>query len=175
MDFHLPQVSGIDFLKAHPNHPKVILTTAFPEYALESYQYNVVDYLLKPISYERFQQAVTKLHSVNKEGKIIDAAETVVIKSGHEFIQIRTADIVSIKSDSDYTEVFTTEKVYLSKDSLKEWLKKLDRNYFCQIHKSYIINMLHFKRISGNTVFLNNLNLPIGRVYKKKFIDNYLK
>lgn len=175
LDIHLPRISGIEFLKANPDHPKVILTTAFPDYALESYQYNVVDYLLKPISYERFLQAVAKLHAINKEEKATDVVETIVIKSGHEFIQIKTTDIVNIKSDSDYTEVFTTGKTYLSKDSLKEWLKKLNKKHFCQIHKSYIINLQHFKKISGNTVFLSNTTLPIGRVYKKDFISNYLE
>lgn len=173
LDIHLPKVSGLEFLKSSANLPEVILTTAYSEYALESYDYTVVDYLLKPISFERFNQAISKLHHVlsNKTKK---SKKTIIFKSGHEFIQLNLADIICIKSDADYTEVKTNEKVYLSKESLKDWLKKLDSSMFCQIHKSYIINIAHFKKISGNTVFMNTITLPIGRVYKKSFVSNYL-
>lgn len=174
LDIHLPKMSGLDFLRSNPNHPKVILTTAFPEYALESYQFNVVDYLLKPYTYERFSQALSKLESMTKTEKE-PLSENVIIKSGHNFIQLPNTDIVYIKSDADYTEVYTEDRSYLSKQSLREWLEELDPGTFCQIHKSYIINVLHFKRISGNTVHLKDISLPIGRVYKKKFVEHYLK
>jgi len=174
LDIHLPKMSGLDFLRSNPNHPKVILTTAFPEYALESYQFNVVDYLLKPFTYERFSQAISKLESMMKVEKE-PLSDKVIIKSGHDFIQLPATDIVYIKSDADYTEVFTKNKAFLSKQSLKEWLEELDLKTFCQIHKSYIINILHFKRISGNTVYLKDVSLPIGRVYKKRFVEQYLK
>lgn len=157
LDIHLPKMSGLDFLRSNPNHPKVILTTAFPEYALESYQFNVVDYLLKPFTYERFSQAISKFESMTKIEKE-PLSENVIIKS-----------------DADYTEVYTEDRSYLSKQSLREWLEELDTSTFCQIHKSYIINVLHFKRISGSTVYIKDMRLPIGRVYKKKFVEHYLK
>lgn len=175
LDIHLPKMSGLDFLRSNPDHPKVILTTAFPEYALESYQFNVVDYLLKPFAYERFAQAIAKLESMLQVEKENALPNKVIIKSGHDFIQVPTTAIVYIKSDADYTEVFTDNKTYLSKESLKDWLTELDPGVFCQIHKSYIINMDHFKKISGNTVYLKDFNLPIGRVYKKNLVSKYLK
>lgn len=117
LDIHLPKISGIDFLKSIPNHPKVILTTAFSEYALESYEFNVIDYLLKPISNERFLQAISKLKlNMNEER---DAFETIIFKTGYEYIKLKTSEVIYIKSDSDYTEVTTLEKRYLSNDSLK--------------------------------------------------------
>ena len=175
LDIHLPKMSGLEFLKSTPNHPKVILTTAFPEYALESYQFNVVDYLLKPFTYERFAQAIAKLESLLQVELENSISDKVIIKSGHDFIQLPTSDIIYIKSDADYTEVFTEKRSYLSKESLKEWLTELDANTFCQIHKSYIINVDHFQKISGNIAYLKNLTLPIGRVYKKRFVERLLK
>lgn len=177
LDIHLPKMSGLDFLRSRPNHPKVILTTAFPEYALESYHFNVVDYLLKPFTYERFLQAINKLESVLQieQEKMVPQPHTVILKSGHDFIQIPSSHIIYIKSDADYTEVITHDKTYLSKESLKKWLKKLNDEHFCQIHKSYIINMQHLKRFSGRNVYLTNVTLPTGRVYKKDFMASYLK
>ena len=175
LDIHLPKMSGLEFLKSTPNHPKVILTTAFPEYALESYQFNVVDYLLKPFTYERFAQAIAKLESLLQVELENSISDKVIIKSGHDFIQLPTSDIIYIKSDADYTEVFTEKRSYLSKESLKEWLTELDANTFCQIHKSDIINVDDFQKISGNIAYLKNLTLPIGRVYKKRFVERLLK
>ncbi|GAA3620123.1 LytR/AlgR family response regulator transcription factor [Flavivirga jejuensis] len=173
LDIHLPKMSGIDFLKSVPNHPKVILTTAFSEYALESYAFNVVDYLLKPISYERFLQAISKLKlNINET---TEGSETIILKSGYEHIRLLTSEVIYIKSDSYYTEVTTLEKTYISNDSLKQWLEKLDNNYFCQVHKSYLINIQHLIKVSGNIIYLTNTTLPLGRAFKKYFMDTYLK
>jgi len=169
LDIHLPKLSGIDFLKTLSNSPKVILTTAFSEYALESYQFNVLDYLLKPISFDRFLQAISKLEATNNSNK------TIFIKSGYEHIKINITDILYIKADSDYTEIVTHEKTYLSKQSLKHWIQSLQNKDFCQIHKSYIVNTNNIDKVSGNTIFVTNLELPLGRAFKKNFVENYLK
>lgn len=184
LDIHLPKISGMDFLKTLQNPPQIILTTAFSEYALESYEYNVIDYLLKPFSFQRFVQAVTKsislLHpelQVLKEQSTIThpIKDTFFIKSGYDLIKINSSEIYYITSDADYTEVVTTTKTHLSTESLKQWLEKLDAT-FCQIHKSYIINTSHLEKVSGNLVYLNNSQtIPIGRAYKEHFVNNYLK
>lgn len=175
LDIHLPQTSGIEFLRSLPNHPKTIFTTAYPEYALESYEFNVIDYLLKPFSYERFLQAISKLESVVNTQEINGFSKAVIIKSNHEHIKVNTSDIVYIASDSHYTEIYTFQKTYLSKDSLKQWLKKLDPKYFCQVHKSYLINIKYLNKVSGNIIHLKNTSIPLGRVYKKYFVKYYLK
>jgi len=127
-----------------------------------------IDYLLKPISFERFLQAIYKIETTDFINK------TVFVKSGYDFLQINITDILYIKSDGDYTAIFTKDKTYLNKESLKYWLQKLPNNEFYQIHKSYIINTLHFTKISGSKIYLSDITLPIGRTYKKFFIDNYL-
>lgn len=173
LDIHLPFISGIDFLKSGQFHYKVILTTAYSDYALESYQYNVVDYLLKPFSFQRFTQAIAKFVMHKNPDMLLKehTEDSVIIKSGHELIKINSSDIVYIKSDSDYTEIFTVQKPFLCSDSLKQWIEKLNEN-FCQVHKSYIVNTKCIQKISGNKLFLiNGIVVPIGRMYKKGFME----
>ena len=180
LDIHLPMISGMDFLKTLKNSPQVILTTAFSEYAIESYEYNVIDYLLKPFSFQRFVQAITKSISIENTSRKIAAYKEVnidnsfMIKSGHEFVKIYSDDILYIKSDDDYTELVASNKVHLSSDSLKKWLVKLGPN-FCQVHKSYIINTTHLQKVSGNQIFLKeDKTIPIGRAFKEYFLKNFL-
>tara|TARA_R110002051_G_scaffold186206_3_gene255554 strand:- start:16183 stop:16887 length:705 start_codon:yes stop_codon:yes gene_type:complete len=178
LDIHLPKISGIEFLKIAKRKPYVILTTAFSDYALESYEYHVVDYLLKPFSFERFVQAVHKvpLNSsvrTNRTELVENDAfsDVVFIKSGYEHIKIEVEDIRFIRSDADYTEIYTKNQKYLSQETLKYWQEYLNPNKFSRIHKSYILNISKIKKIIGNQVQLNgNENLPIGRVYKDEFM-----
>lgn len=183
LDIHLPKISGIDFLKALAHKPHVILTTAFSDYALESYEYDVVDYLLKPFSFERFVQAVSKVPQPKSEqskqespAENTSSLDVLFIKSGHEHIKIDIADIRFIQSDADYTEIFTAEKKYLSQEPLRYWEEYLDSKKFVRIHKSYIINTSKIKKIIGNQVRLDKkTNLPIGRSYKESFMKRILK
>lgn len=183
LDIHLPKISGIDFLKTMPNPPHVILTTAFSDYALESYEFNVVDYLLKPFSFQRFVKAVSKVPLKIQHEQALGAIENnqqarkeIFIKSGYEHIKILIEDIIYINSDADYTEIHTSEKKYLSSEPLRYWLENLDQNQFVRIHKSFIINSSKIVKIAGNQVYLNNeLAIPIGRAYKESFMEKFLK
>ena len=183
LDIHLPKISGIDFLKALHHRPHVILTTAFSDYALESYEYDVLDYLLKPFSFERFVQAVSKVPSdrfkpTARENPLegSPSPEVIFIKSGYEHIKIDVADIRFIQTDSDYTEIFTAEKKYLSQEPLRYWEENLDPKKFIRIHKSYIINVSKIEKIVGNQVRLDeHTKLPIGRAYKDGFMNHVIK
>jgi len=183
LDIHLPKISGIDFLKALTHKPHVILTTAFSEYALESYEYDVVDYLLKPFSFERFVQAVSKVPILKPEGVMhlnqIENSflpEVIFIKSGYEHIKVEVADIRFIQSDADYTEIYTSKKKHLSQEPLRHWEEYLDSKKFVRIHKSYILNISKIQKIIGNQVRLDeSTNLPIGRAYKKVFMKIVIK
>ena len=183
LDIHLPKISGIDFLKTVPNPPHIILTTAFSDYALESYEFNVVDYLLKPFSFQRFVKAVSKISLKNQSESISRTTENqrqprkeIFIKSGYEHIKITIDDILFIKSDADYTEIHTPQKKYLSSESLRYWLENLVQNQFVRIHKSFVINASKILKISGNQVYLDNeIVLPIGRAYKEAFTEKFLK
>lgn len=181
LDIHLPKLSGIEFLKTLSHPPQVILTTAFQDYAIESYELNVIDYLLKPFSFQRFVKAVSKVSHV-QHNKIANAdihqkntVEDIYIKSGYDHIRIKTEDILYIISDSDYTEIHVHDKKYLSSESLRYWEEFLPQNTFTRVHKSYIINTKKIIKVSGNQIFLEkNNSIPIGRAFKKDFMERFL-
>lgn len=177
LDIHLPKMSGIDLLKTRGNQlPQVILTTAFADYALESYEYQVVDYLLKPFSFARFVQAI---QNVSKSAKAETQTETtnnksypstLMIKSGYDLIKIEVADILYIQSDSDYTEIHTRDQRLLTQHTLKHWQETLPPDAFCRIHKSVIIQLSHLSKVTGSTAYLGDQQLSIGRAYKEDFL-----
>ena len=183
LDIHLPKISGIDFLKSMQNPPQVILTTAFSEYALESYEFNVVDYLLKPFSFQRFVKAVSKVSSrssVTTEpvpenlfpAKIV---KEIYIKSGYEHIKVVIDEIFHIESDADYTEIVTVDKKHLSSEPLKFWEDTLPAPQFFRIHRSHIVNTSKIEKLVGNQIYLSNsIILPIGRAYKEDFVKQIL-
>lgn len=173
LDIHLPKISGIQFLKTLNQKPHTIFTTAYSEYALEGYELNVVDYLLKPFSFERFVQAVLKVPQKTKDGSTSTTTGStrypseIFIKSGYEYIKVATADITCIKADMDYTELVTHESKYLSSESLKHWQDSLNPAFFVRTHKSYVVNMSHVQKVVGNQVFLSDETaVPIGRAFK---------
>lgn len=187
LDIHLPKISGIDFLKTLQQAPQVILTTAFQDYALESYELNVVDYLLKPFSFQRFLQAVAKTRFVDNDSimksnvNTVDASleqlppKEVYIKSGYDFIRVKVEDIIYILKDLDYTELHLEEKKYVSSESLRHWVAQLSSDKFVRVHKSYVINTSKIVKVSGNQVFLeNNSIIPIGRAYKHDFVARFM-
>ncbi len=176
LDIHLPKISGIDFIKTLPNPPALILTTAFSEYALESYDLNVVDYLLKPFSFDRFLQAVAKVKSSKSSDHIEKENNSFFIKSGYEYINIQINDVTYIKSDMDYTEIHTTDKKLISSETLAYWQQKFAGESFARIHKSYLVNVSKIKKLVGNQIYLENgSDIPLGRAFKEEFISRYIK
>lgn len=179
LDIHLPKISGLDFLKSMADPPQVILTTAFSEYALEGYDLNVVDYLLKPFSFQRFLQAVNKV--VVRGGQQATETENggkqeIYVKSSHEHIKVLVKEIFTISSDSDYTEIILKNKKILSNEPLRHWMEVLQGGPFYQVHKSHIINTQKIDRISGNQVVLiDGSKVPMGRAYKENFLKNILQ
>ncbi|WP_318343393.1 LytR/AlgR family response regulator transcription factor [Flagellimonas baculiformis] len=179
LDIHLPKINGLDFLKSIPEPPQVILTTAFSEYALEGYDLNVVDYLLKPFSFQRFLQAVNKVGAKQENGASGNGnapISEIYVKSSHEHIKVLVKDIYTISSDSDYTEIHLKNKKILSNEPLRHWLDILGAGQFYQVHKSHIINTQKIDRISGNMVLLTDgSKIPLGRAYKEHFLKSILQ
>jgi DNA-binding LytR/AlgR family response regulator len=177
LDIHLPKINGIEFLKSIPEAPDVILTTAFSEYALEGYDLNVVDYLLKPFSFQRFLQAVNKasLKQEQSETTLENQVNEIYVKSSHEHIKVSVNDILAISSDSDYTEIRTEKRKVLSNEPLRHWVDILGAPQFYQVHKSHIVNTKKIDRISGNQVYLvDGSKIPMGRAYKDHFLKSVL-
>lgn len=161
LDINLPKISGINFLKNLAKPPAIIITSAYSQYALEGFELNVVDYLLKPFSFERFLKAISKIKASDRS-----ETKTLFIKSDKEFYQLKVQDIIYIKGDDDFTRIYTKEKLYLDKRTMKVWIEELPAT-FLRIHKSFIVNKNVITKISGQRVFLNDLELPIGRTYKE--------
>ncbi len=183
LDIHLPKISGIDFLKTLENKPSVILTTAFSEYALESYDYGVKDYLLKPFSFERFVKALAKVPlpvtNAPKSEAVdlpMEKRKELFVKSGYEHVRIEVNQVIYIKSDGDYTEIILPQKKLLSSESLRYWQEHLPNKDFTRIHKSFIVNISKIEKIVGNQIILNGAHkIPIGRAYKEDFIKSITK
>ena len=181
LDIHLPKISGIDFLNILSNKPQIILTTAYSDYAIKSYELDVLDYLLKPFSFERFVKAVSKAKKTNEVSHYQEnnsanesSNDIIFIKSGYDFLKILVADIQYIKSEGDYSFVFTSQSRHLVAHPLKYWNEKLSVKSFCQVHKSYIVNVAHIDKVSGNEIYLKGTTIPIGRTFKNRFFEDYL-
>lgn len=184
LDIHLPKLSGIDLASIIHPQPKIIFTTAFSEYAIQGYELDAVDYLLKPFSFKRFLQAVSKAERwVDPETVHMKAAEEektlptngiIFIKSGSDYLRIEKKNIKYIKADGDYSWVFTQGAKHLATYSLRYWLQQLPTNSFCQIHKSYIVHVYYIEKVSGNQIYIDQHKLPIGRTFRNVFFTKYL-
>lgn len=184
LDIHLPKLSGIDLLSLLNPQPKIVFTTAFSEYALQGYELDVVDYLLKPFSFKRFLQAISKAERWVETGT--DSSRTtaknktsspdgmIFIKSGSDYQRIEKNQIRYIKADGDYTWIFSNDSKYLATHSLKYWLQNLPQDSFCRIHKSYLVNVCFIEKVSGNQIHIDKSKLPIGRTYRNVFFARYL-
>ena len=162
----------------------IILTTAFSDYALKGYELDVVDYLLKPFSFQRFVKAVSKVGSrlesnntsVEIEYNLDENQNYMFLKSGYEHIKLIIKDISYIRSESDYTNICTTTKKHLVSVTLAQWNERLETNDFCQVHKSYIVNVHSILKVSGNQITMEDgTKIPIGRSFKNVFYDELYK
>ena len=178
LDINLPKLSGIAMLKALHQKPQVILTTAYSEYALEGYELDVVDYLLKPFSFERFLKAVSKVRrpQAGTSSAPTPARKEHFIKMGYEHIRISFEDILYLAADGDYCEIYLEGKKHLSSEPLKKWIELLEGWDFFRIHKSYMVNIQQIEKVSGGMLVLRDGSLlPLGRAYKEEFMERYLK
>jgi DNA-binding LytR/AlgR family response regulator len=178
LDINLPHMSGIDFLKALNGRYQVVLTTAYHEYALEGFNLNVADYLLKPIEFSRFLQAVNKVYD-----KLPAAPKREEPLTGHKFyffntdkkkIRVNAADILYIESLKDYVKIHTPDKSIVTKFQIGEIDRFLDDERFIRIHKSYVINCEKVSAYNASEVELGAITLPLGRTYKE-FVERRLK
>lgn len=170
LDIHLPRISGVEFLRSLQQRPAVIFTTAFSEYAVESYELEVTDYLMKPFSYERFVKAVSKVSIP----AVVDLVHAFYIKSGHERIRVESTELLFIRTDMDYTELHLSDRKHLSGETLTHWEQQLNDHGFVRIHKSYLVNLTKVERVTGSQAFLiSGSVLPIGRAFKQDFLAKW--
>ncbi len=173
LDIQMPKLSGLEMLRLSDSNPEVIITSAYEEYALESYELNVCDYLLKPFRLDRFIQATEKaLDNHKKKNLVLKASSQFMLKSDKKLIPVETDDIYYLESYGNYVKVWTTKDCILTARTLQSFIDSLDANVFFKIHKSFVINTSKIKFIQGNTLVLkNSKNLPISKNIKSAFLQ----
>ena len=177
LDINMPKLSGIEFLKNLKNPPLVIFTTAYSEYAMEGYELNIIDYLKKPFSFERFckayfraEEMILLKQSASTNEVIEKQNDFIFIKSDKKSIKVNISNILYIEGLGDYIKIFLNDKKLVTNISMKKIENLLPETQFYRIHKSYIISIAKVESIEGNMVKINNIHLPIGNSYRQDFM-----
>lgn len=186
LDIQMPGLTGIEFMRTLQKKPAIVLTTAYSEYALQGYELDVMDYLLKPISFERFARSVAKVISrltsspEKKENSVTEPMDAPVaprdyifVKSGYKSVKVNITDILYVEGMKEYVVIYTKTKKYTKLDRMKNIETLLNDQGFVRIHKSYIVSVRNIDAVFGNTVEINGIQLPIGRSFKEE-LNNLL-
>jgi two-component system LytT family response regulator len=180
LDIQMPKINGIDFLKMMQDPPMVIITTAFPSYALEGFQLNVLDYLLKPITFDRFFKSANKAkdyYQLINRANSPDLAKTenindyFFIKCGSKYEKIHFDDILYVEGMQNYITIYTSRGKYITLLYLKNLEQNLDSKSFIRVHKSYIVSIHKIDSIQGNEIFIQSHRIPISRNYRDQVIQ----
>jgi DNA-binding LytR/AlgR family response regulator len=172
LDLNMPKLKGFDFLKTLQNPPNVIVTTAYQEHALEGYELNIVDYLLKPFSFERFIKAINKIEIKDQNhepSNILKEEQSLFLKSNKKRIQVKIAEILFIEATGNYVNVVTTTSEIQVRDKISDVIHLLSDTEFIQVHKSFVVAKSHINEIEGNRILIKDYKIPIGKVYKNNF------
>ena len=181
MDIQMPQITGIEFLKTLKHPPKVIITTAYREYALDCFELDVIDYLLKPITFERFLKSVNKYYQATQEevkgvqtqsisnGNAKDAF--IYVKENKKVVKVHLSDILYVEGLSEYVQIYTPDKKIITKTSMTNMAEKLPEDRFMRIHKSFIVSLSKIEAFTSSSIEVPGKELPIGRSYKNSVLD----
>lgn len=175
LDIRMPELLGTEFVQALKHPPKVIFTTAFKEYAVDGFDLDAIDYLLKPIRFERFLKAVNKAFPKENNQLQLEEISVAERKTGTDFIYVRVdrklvkielADLLYIESAGDYVKLFTKEKTFISRQTISSIEAMLSGKEFVRIHRSYIISINKIKSVTNELVEIGNKELPVGKLYR---------
>lgn len=174
LDINMPGISGLQFVKNLQSKPYIVFTTAYSEYAIESYDFEAVDYLLKPIEFDRFYRSINKvkkliqLNSIQHDSLL---SKFLFIKDGYKQIKIHIEDILFIQGEGNYLNIVTIKDKVMARMTFQYLLEKLPRNCFFRVHNSYVINFSHIHKIEDNHIFMHDIKIPIGNKYRDKLVD----
>ncbi len=182
LDLNMPKLKGFDFLRTLSNPPKVIVTTAYKEFALEGFDLNVVDYLLKPFSFERFLTAVNKAiatssksqSSITVASEVTQSSKRLFIKGDKKHHQIHSETILFIEAYGNYTKVFLEDKMILSHQKISSFETLLPSTSFLRVHKSFVVALDKIEAIVGNRIHIEEHKIPIGQTYKAVINNLYM-
>ena len=167
LDINMPNQSGLDFYKSLQNPPQVIFTTAYPQYAVDGFEVNALDYLLKPIAYERFLTAINKM--INSQEPNPRVEEFIILKENKALHKIRYADIQFVEAYGDYVKVHSEQKLITTHSTFSKFIENLP-NYFLRTHKSFSVNLNKLNHLSGNQIKIDDHSIPIGQTYKQSVL-----
>lgn len=174
LDLNMPKMTGFEWLKTLPQPPKIIVTTAYKEYALEGYELDIVDYLLKPFSFPRFLKAVNKAIESTKTNPAISSSQDSAkpnrffLKGEKKHHQIHTDEILFVEAFGNYVKVYLRDEMIISHEKISSLETLLSKENFLRIHKSFIVAIDKIKRIQGNQIFLEGHSIPIGQTYRSR-------
>jgi DNA-binding LytR/AlgR family response regulator len=178
LDIQMPMLTGIEFLKSLQNPPKVIFTTAYREYAVEGYELDIVDYLLKPISFNRFFKAINKYFALVEPAPSATppplpdpVADFIYLKSNKRTYKVSMNDILYVESLKDYVKVHLPDSRIVTKDKISDFEQRLP-SHFLRVHRSFIVNMRKITAFSSNDIEINGVEVPIGISYKEQVMDH---
>jgi DNA-binding LytR/AlgR family response regulator len=182
LDIRMPGIDGIEFAKTISGNTLIIFTTAYSEYAVDSYEVDAIDYLVKPVEQERFQKAVAKardyltLLSVNTQKSSVEAVtpEHIFVKSDRRYYKIRFKDILFIEGLKDYAVIQTVEQKIITRMNLATVGKQIPATAFLRVSKSYIVNTRHIDSFDNNDIFIRTFEIPIGSAYRDIFLEKFV-
>lgn len=174
LDLNMPKLKGFEFLRTLPTPPKVIVTTAYKEFAIEGYELNIVDYLLKPFSFERFLKAVNKAIGINETPKPISTVQTdkstpssIFLRSNKKHIQVMIDDIRYIEASGNYSKVITTDNTIVVREKISDLILSLPSVDIIQVHKSFAVAKRHISTIEASRIIIGDDMIPVGTLYKR--------
>jgi len=180
LDINMPKLKGLDFLKTLTRPPKTIITTAYKEHALEGFELNVVDYILKPFSFDRLVKAVNKVSETQTTKTIIkevssseDSSTRFFVKGDKKHHQIDLNDLLYIEAHGNYTKLFLKDEMIVSHEKISHYEDLLNDSNFLRVHKSFIVAIDKIKFIEGNRILINEHKIPIGQTYKSSINKLY--
>ena len=172
LDIEMPYITGIEFLKNNPQAPKVIFTTAYERYAIQGYELDVLDYLLKPISFDRFLKAANKAYEffLSQQSQP-EASDYIFVKADNKLEKIHFADILFAEALENYVAIYTQEKKIITHLTLKMVQEKLPPGVFIQPHKSYVVSIDKINSIEGNILHILQYQVPISKYQKEEIME----
>ncbi|MCF8302153.1 MAG: LytTR family DNA-binding domain-containing protein [Bacteroidales bacterium] len=174
LDINMPKLSGMSFFKSLTKPPMVIFTTAYPEYAIESYEVNAVDYLMKPFSFHRFLMAVDKAFERTKKTNGIKNEESyVMLKADKKVYKVPVKQITHLEAMGDYVKVHYDNTYILVHDTLQHLLEEIQSGDLVRVHRSWVVSITHIKYIEGNQVTINKQEIPVGKSYREEFLKKF--
>ena len=176
LDIEMPYLSGLELLASLAHPPRVIITSAYEQYALKGYELDVADYLLKPISFERFLKAVNKVHNLlQQEVQLEEATDFIFVRSDRQMHKVFLKDILIVEGLENYVCIYTENSKLLVRSTMKRMVEVLPKEAFLQVHKSYLINQEKIDMIDGNRIVVGQHTIPVARNFREEVFARILK